>query len=278
MRPIIKHISRESGYLSHHLFGFSYFPVLSLILLLMVSSGCEDRSPAGPETDHIVLPTLYDGSDIISRVYFDIKGKYLYIRSQPGGGGVFIVRMVRGRVMSDDYSLSIQADAGLNASIDIDGFSGPSGVAEISVRPDESIDAGIYSIRFYATDRNITRAIEMNVDVINWPAGTSEMAMDKRDEFVTWLETEHPELGNFSRREWYSYLTYPGILQVEHWTFLDQDWEMRICFHVMIPPYDWSMLLIRPRGEWDALLAARRESDGTIYEIPLDEYPTFYSY
>ncbi len=73
-------------------------------------------------------------------------------------------------------------------------------------------------------------------------------------------------------------LTYPEILVVEHWTFLNPTWEMRMCFHVMIPPYDWSMLTIRSRGEWDFQFAAKRESDGTTYEIPVAEYPVMCGY
>ena len=46
----------------------------------------------------------------------------------------------------------------------------------------------------------------------------------------------------------------------------------------MIPPYNWSKLLLRERGEVDAIFSAKRESDGTTYEISIDEYPTFYGY
>ena len=46
----------------------------------------------------------------------------------------------------------------------------------------------------------------------------------------------------------------------------------------MIPPYDWSMLWLRKRGEVEAIFAAKRESDGTVYEIPVGDYPIFYGY
>jgi hypothetical protein len=109
--------------------------------------------------------------------------------------------------------------------------------------------------------------------VVDWGGGGKGTATDKMNDFVTWLETEHPELGSFSARNWFVYGTYPQLLIVEHWTFLDEDWEMRVCYHVMIPPYDWSKILLRRRGEWEPLLAVHRETDGTIYEIPVEEYP-----
>ena len=53
---------------------------------------------------------------------------------------------------------------------------------------------------------------------------------------------------------------------------------MRICYHVMISPYNWSMLWLRPWGKVDAIFAAKRESDGTTYEISISDYPTYYGY
>ena len=98
------------------------------------------------------------------------------------------------------------------------------------------------------------------------------------NELIDWLETNHPEFGSFSTANSYAYITYLAHLIVEHWTFLYDEWEMRICFHVMIPPYDWSMIWLRPRGEVDAIFSAKRESDGTVYEIPISDYPTYYNY
>jgi hypothetical protein len=46
----------------------------------------------------------------------------------------------------------------------------------------------------------------------------------------------------------------------------------------MIPPHNWSMLWLLERGEVKPVFAAYRESDGTTYEIPISEYPTFFGY
>jgi hypothetical protein len=278
LHRINNHFSGGSGYLSHLLFGLSSLCILSVVLLCTVFFACSDGEAVRPEK----LSATGTASSIdpyyIDRLDFHIDTRYSKIKSHPGGGGVFIVRLAHARAMPRDFSLFLESPAELRARIDIDETGGPYGIAEISIHPDQLIDIGVHPLTLYAANSNVTGAVELKVDVINWPVGNPEAANIKRDEFVEWLEDEHPEFGQFTGRDWFSYLTYPGILVVEHWTFLDPDWEMRICFHVMIPPYDWSMLLLRPRGQWDPILAAMRESDGTTYEIPIDEYPTFYSY
>ena len=44
-------------------------------------------------------------------------------------------------------------------------------------------------------------------------------ALVKKDELIKWLESKRPEFGTFSDKESFAYITYPGILVVEHWTF-----------------------------------------------------------
>ena len=127
----------------------------------------------------------------------------------------------------------------------------------------------------YYTDEE---TILLEVEMFNWTSESLPNAIIKRDEFIDWLEINHPEFGSFSTANSFAYITYPAHLVVEHWTFLYDEWEMRICYHVMIPPYDWSMIWLRPRGEIDAIFSAKRESDGTTYEILVSEYPIFYNY
>jgi hypothetical protein len=91
-------------------------------------------------------------------------------------------------------------------------------------------------------------------------------------------QKQHPELGDLSPQVWRNYLTYPMHLIVEHWTFLSTAWEVRLCRHIMIPPHDWSMILFRRLGTLEPVLAARRETDGSIHQIPVSEYPVLYGF
>ena len=278
MRWFIRSIPGELKFISGTLLRLSSGAALSIAMLFIIISGCSNKEPVRPDNARVGNSLSSPDLNSPETHYFTIDAKYRKIRSYPEGGGVFIVRATQSNDLFQEIKLSINADAELNALIDVNDINRHSGIAEITIRPEQSIELGTHPITVYATRSNTTQTIELKVETINWSSGNVEMAIEKRDEFVDWLETEHPEFGTFSGRDWFPYITYPGILVVEHWTFLDQDWEMRVCFHIMIPPYDWSMLLLRPRGEWDPIFAAKRESDGTTYEIPIGDYPIFFSY
>jgi len=124
----------------------------------------------------------------------------------------------------------------------------------------------------------IDETLVLEVEMFHWSSENLPEAIIKRDELIDWLEAEHPEFGTFSGENSFAYVTYPAHLIVEHWTFLYEKWEMRICYHVTIPPYYWSKIWLRPRGEVDAVFAAKREYDGTTYEMPVEDYPTYYGY
>ena len=174
--------------------------------------------------------------------------------------------------------MSLSADPLLNAELDRNSLTLDTTIAEVTINPDELAEIKDYTIDLTAMHASDTQTVTFDIEMFNWTSAGVDEAIAKRDPLIQWLETEHPELGNFSNQEWFAYGTYPYILVVEHWTFLNSEWEMRICFHVMIPPGDWTMIQIRRRGEWDPILAARRDSDGTTYELPISEYPTFYGY
>ena len=277
----------------------SYCTVLVFVFLLTLFSGCSDNKSVQPQN--------VDQGDFLSRVglwnidpgdsmpctepqnedkeNFRIRAKYTWIRSNPAGGGIFIVRLLSGNDFSSDVYLSINAHPSLNARLDRNILNRRSNIAEITIQPDQSIEIGTHIIELKATDStgpaqtvNDPQIILLEVEIFNVGPGNIRTAIEKRDELISWLESEQHEFADFSNRNWFPYMTYPGIWVVEHWTFLDSEWEMRICYHVMIPPHDWSMLLLRKRGEWDPVFAARRESDGTIYEIPVSDYPIMFLY
>ena len=255
---------------------------------------------------------------VLDNEKFEIESKYSYIRSYPNGGGIFITYMTPKKGFSGYVSLKINADNNLNAKLDRETLDKQSQVAEITIQPNEFIELKTYEIVFTATyfknslheaifncisniresglfylisflfDRfNIESVFErlfnikkivLEVEIFDWSSANLPDVIIKRDELIDWVEASHPEFGTFSSENCFAYITYPAHLIVEHWTFLYEKWELRICYHVMIPPYNWSMLWLRPRGEVDPIFAAKKESDGTTYEMPISEYPTFYGY
>jgi len=249
---------------------------------------------------------------------FEVEAKYSYIRSYRGGGGIFIINMTPKNDFSGLVFLRIKGDSNLNAQLNIRILNKNSRIAELTITPNEFTEIKTHQIvltaihfkmpifttilyliskiiparlqysinRLYdrhdvgslATRLFDIRKLVLEVEIFNWSSDNLPEAIIKRDKLIDWLEVEHPEFGTFSDMDTFAYVTYPAHLVVEHWTFLYKEWEMRICYHVMIPPHDWSMLCLRKRGEVNPIFAAYRESDSTTYEIPVTEYPTFYGY
>ena len=248
-----------------------------LVLACLMIAGCSSEKAVQPQnsgvaTQKIEVPDVGTGD-------FTIEAKYSYIRSYPQGGGIFVLRLVPGVDLTGDVALSLSADRAIGAALDKSVVNADNAVFEITVHPKKTAVVAYYTVELTASNATGSQTIYLDVELINWDGtGISSIAQDRMAAFIDWLEIEHPELGDFSDRTWFSYMTYPGILIVEHYTFLDADWEFRMCHHVMIPPYDWAQMMIRPRGQWDPTLAAYMETDGTIYEIPVEDYPTLYGY
>ena len=238
-----------------------FFSMILLALLTVIVVGCSE-----------------DAEEDEDKGSYTITAKYSRIRSYRDGGGIFIVSMTPDDDFSGEVDLDINADPALNAELDRHSLDRSSTIAEIAIYPDQSAKTGGYEIELEATRINDSQSIILEVEIFDWSSGNIDDATVKRDEILGWVEEESPEFGSFSKRYWFPYMTYPETLVVEHWTFLNMEWEMRLCYHVMIPPYDWSMLAIRRRGESDFIFAVKRESDGAIHEIPVAEYPTMYGY
>ncbi|UCC59058.1 MAG: hypothetical protein JSW14_03965 [Candidatus Bathyarchaeum sp.] len=123
----------------------------------------------------------------------------------------------------------------------------PGEVAEVNVIPDQRSTNKILTINING-DRNGFRQIEtVDIEVIDWEDNLGELAADMRDNFVPWLATNYPELGIYSETEWIGTIVNPRILVVMHYMFYSESWELYVTWHVMIPPYDWTKIYIRPR-------------------------------
>lgn len=68
------------------------------------------------------------------------------------------------------------------------------------------------------------------------------------DRFVSWLATNHPELGITADTAWNGTTVSPvSWLVVSHYLFFSEEWELHIEWHIMIPPYDWARIDLRHR-------------------------------
>jgi hypothetical protein len=244
LRPLYLSVSRSARRLA---------PVFLFFSVTMV--GCSDNEAIHDDPAPNPLTSFEMSDTDPGEEGFCILPKYDYIRSYAGGGGIFVVRLMTNGNFAGNVNLTLTADPLLNAGLSRRTFNDRYDIAGITVQPDQSTEAGTYEIELRAlytgnpSHIGPYRKISLKVEVLQWGPTNPANVISKRDEFIVWLETEHPELGNFSNRIWFPYMTYPQILIVEHWTFLDEDWEFRLCYHVMVPPYDWSKILLRRRGE-----------------------------
>ena len=262
---------------------FKFFPLILLVLAGFIIWGCSQDNPVDSTGTQVSSePVTKIVSEDLGHGGFDVEAKYTAIRSYRTGGGVFILRLLPGQDFTGNVKLSVDAPRHLNPEIDGDMMNLQSTVSEIVLHPSASIEQGTYNIVVTAENADFYHTINLQVEIVFGMSGlgVEGIASKKRDAFTDWLETEHPELGSFSNRNWFTYMTYGPILVVEHWTFLDADWEFRLCFHVTDPTanVEWSKMMLRPRHEWDPSFAAIKDTMGLIYEMPVEDYPYLFGY
>ena len=237
---------------------------LCTLLLSLLLSSC-DRLPFQPKEPDAGT--------------YALAARATHIRSYPGGGGVFTVFIEPGTDFRGDVRLSVLADRDLHARLSLPLLDSLNPVADLHLAPEAGCPVTPRSIVVRAEHAGTVKTLTLQVEMYEWDHGEpgDEMALQRR--YLDWIRAAHPEVGNVEIVPFRRYLTYPQTLIVEHWTFLSPLYELRLCRHVMIPPDDWSMVLLRQVGRRDPAFAARLDSGaGEIREIPVPEYPLMYGY
>ena len=209
---------------------------------------------------------------------YEFTAKYDYIRSHPGGGGIFIVKISPDTEFTGSVKLSLGAGPGLNAQLSKTELTAADTVSEILLHPEPVIAQGTYKITLTSSHADTTKSIELEIDIIDWGSDNYETAIAQRNEFKDFLEAADPAYAELFGKADIIYQTYPQVLIVSHYTFIYADYELRLCYHNMIPPHDWYMVRIRKRNCEEPEFAARRETNGSIHEIPVSEYPKMFNY
>jgi len=208
-----------------------------------------------------------------------IEPTYTYIQSYPGGGGIFLLQLSENATLEENISIELIADPELRAQLTNTVFTQTNPTGELIIRPTENITEGISKIIILSKNDGLPKTKILEVELFDIePEEPSRYIIDKRNGLLDWLSTTYPEYENISNQTWFAYRTYVRVLEVEHWTFLSSDYELRICCHITIEPDNWSEMLLRPRGEITPVIAAHQEYDGSTHELNISEYPTFYGY
>lgn len=127
-------------------------------------------------------------------------------------------------------------------------------VAEVSIIPDSSslkdtIWGDTITVMIKGERGSNQDSSTVMIYVTPGSDGRYEYACEVRDSFVRRLADSYPELGIDSQTEWTPTIVRPHILVVSHYLFFSDEWEMWVDWHVTIPPYDWTRMYLRRRGE-----------------------------
>jgi hypothetical protein len=120
-------------------------------------------------------------------------------------------------------------------------------VAEVVVIPAQAsigktIKVTITGKRGGSTDKKV-----VSFEVAEGEDDRQEYAEELLDRFVSWLATNHPELGITDDTAWNGTMVSPVWLVVSHYLFFSEEWEAHIEWHIMIPPDDWAKIDLRHR-------------------------------
>jgi len=139
---------------------------------------------------------------------------------------------------------------------------GPNDVAEVTVAParlateaeqfgppDDGGDEG-RDIEATVTAElgGATRSVVVPIHVTSEETdGRAADAAPVRDLWVSWLAENQPGLGITEDTVWTGTIVRPHWLVVPHYLYFSDEWEMRVYWHEMIPPYDWAKVDLRRR-------------------------------
>jgi len=121
-------------------------------------------------------------------------------------------------------------------------------VAEVVVIPAQAsigtrIEVTITGNRGSASDEKVA-----SFEVAEGEDDRQEDAEKLLGRFVSWLATNHPELGITDDTVWDGTTVSPvQWLVVSHYLFFSEEWEAHIEWHIMIPPSDWARINLRRR-------------------------------
>jgi len=213
---------------------------------------------------------------------YEIVPVYDTILSYPGGGGIFKLWLDCPTYNSGEFSLNVNADPKLHAKLNKLKISKDEPVFELTIQPEENIVLDDYIISISALYNRPKGAKEISttdvvVKVSDWGFNKNDAEV-KLNDFKNHLISINNRYSEIFDESIFSWSTYTNILIVEHSTWLSENYEVRLCYHVMVPPNDWSKLCIRKRNSLSAEKAFMRDTQGAITEISVADYPQLHGY
>ena len=184
--------------------------------------------------------------NVIPETPEDINGEPFFKYSSAGQHFVFLVT-ITGEGQESELPVTISATApGAKVVIHYyDVFEGE--VAEVVVTPAQASIGQVIEVTITGTRGSVTDEKIASFEVAEGEDDRQEYATELLDKFVSWLATNHPELGITEDTAWNGTMVSPVWLVVSHYLFFSEEWELHIEWHIMVPPYDWAKIDLRHR-------------------------------
>lgn len=199
------------------------------------------------QSTHEGTPSKFS-MEVISRPFIPLKGENQIPIAIVGQNIVFLVT-VEDTQNGNESGEAVEISATCSgASVSVNNPTIKSGeVAEVNVIPTHMSVNKILTLNITGNRDGIKKTETFDIEVLDRQDSLGETASEIRDLFIPWLAANHPEFEITDETEWTGSIVNPGILVVMHYLFLSEDWEMYVTWHVMISPYDWAKIYLRPR-------------------------------
>jgi hypothetical protein len=136
----------------------------------------------------------------------------------------------------------------------------PGAVGEVWVIPDVTTVDAVATVKITAERGASAKVVDRTIMIMPMVDDRAKDAKPYFDLWTAYLAKNHPELGITAGTKWDA--TYVStFLVVSHYAYYSEEWEMKIAWHNMIPPYDWTEVYLRHRGtEWKPSLDFKIDS------------------
>jgi hypothetical protein len=151
----------------------------------------------------------------------------------------------------------------------------PGVVGEVWLVPDAATEEATITVSFTATRGSVTHTDQRSTRIMPFEDDRAEQAQPYFETWIDWLATNHPEFGITKATNWDS--TYVmALLIVSHYAYFSDEWEMKVSWHIMIAPDDFTEVYLRHRGDETAWSHAYRMDSFTnkteVHEITPDPF------
>jgi hypothetical protein len=217
-------------------------------VVLMLAAACGESAAPTTSTRPAPTTTQPSGEVVVSPEF--IQGAI------PGAEVVVLVAQTDERAGTATVSASAPGATVTVRPSQISGIE----VAELTVVPEATATETELTIAIEVVTDATTHTVTRTITVLPWEDDRAEQAAEVLGLFTSWLAENRPELGVTPGTEFEGTFLAPQLLVVSHYGFFNDEWEIGVSWHVMIPPDDFAEIYVRPRSELRPTLAFRIDS------------------